>query len=174
MRDPKVRAPPSGQDAANFSLATKARFTDRNGERQKRTEWHRIVAFGKLADHRDRCSKGRQLHVEGRLPIHQYEVQQEAAPATAPRCGAANAPPGSRPLRYERASTRKFTVTTKRPLGISTSRVKKEHLAISGLGESWKRSTLLCSRRESFFPSSLDAHRFTRPLVRKPDVTLKI
>jgi hypothetical protein len=49
-RDPEVRALPSGQNVANFSVATKARFKDRNGEQQERTEWHRIVAFEKLAD----------------------------------------------------------------------------------------------------------------------------
>ena len=46
-RDPEVRALPSGQNVANFSVATKARFKDRNGEQQERTEWHRVVAFGK-------------------------------------------------------------------------------------------------------------------------------
>ncbi len=49
-RDPEVRALPSGQNVANFSVATKARFKDRNGEQQERTEWHRVVAFGKRAD----------------------------------------------------------------------------------------------------------------------------
>ena len=47
--DPQVRALPSGQNVANFSLATTERFTDRSGKRQERTEWHRIVVFGKLA-----------------------------------------------------------------------------------------------------------------------------
>ncbi len=47
-RDPEVRALPSGQNVANFSVATKARFKDRAGEQQERTEWHRVVAFGKL------------------------------------------------------------------------------------------------------------------------------
>ena len=61
-RDPEVRALPSGQNVANFSVATKARFTNRNGERQEETEWHRIVAFGKLADNCERLlSKGRQV-----------------------------------------------------------------------------------------------------------------
>ena len=49
-RDPEVRALPSGQNAANFSLATTERFTDRSGTKQQRTEWHRVVAFGPLAD----------------------------------------------------------------------------------------------------------------------------
>ena len=75
-RDPEVRVLPSGQNVANFSVATKARFTNRNGERQDRTEWHRIVAFGQLADNCERMlSKGRQVYVEGRLQTRQYEAK---------------------------------------------------------------------------------------------------
>jgi single-strand DNA-binding protein len=75
-RDPGVRALPSGQNVANFSVATKARFTNRTGERQEQTEWHRIVAFGKLAENRERLlSKGRQVYVEGRLRTRQYEAK---------------------------------------------------------------------------------------------------
>src|SRR5271168_4066290 len=75
-RDPEVRALPSGQNVANLSVATKARFKDRNGEQQERTEWHRIVAFGKLADNCQRLlSKGRQVYVEGRLTTRQYEAK---------------------------------------------------------------------------------------------------
>ena len=48
--NPVVRALPSGQNVANFSLATTERFTDRSGAKQQRTDWHRIVAFGRLAD----------------------------------------------------------------------------------------------------------------------------
>jgi len=47
-RDPEIRALPSGQSVASFSLATTARFKDRNGETQERADWHRVVAFGKL------------------------------------------------------------------------------------------------------------------------------
>jgi single-strand DNA-binding protein len=61
---------------ANFSVATKARFTDRNSERQERTEWHRVVAFGKLADNcQGLLAKGRQVYVEGRLTTRQYEAK---------------------------------------------------------------------------------------------------
>jgi single-strand DNA-binding protein len=75
-RDPEVRALPSGQNVANFSVATKARFKDRNGEQQERTEWHRIVAFGKLAESCQRLlSQGRQVYVEGRLTTRQYEAK---------------------------------------------------------------------------------------------------
>ena len=74
--NPNFRALPSGQNVANFSLATTERFTDRNGSKQERTDWHRIVAFGHLADTCDRLlSKGRQVYVEGRLTTRQYEAK---------------------------------------------------------------------------------------------------
>jgi single-strand DNA-binding protein len=74
--NPDIRALPSGQNVANFSLATTERFTDRNGAKQERTDWHRIVAFGQLADTCDRfLSKGRQVYVEGRLTTRQYDAK---------------------------------------------------------------------------------------------------
>ena len=74
--NPEIRALPSGQNVANFSLATTERFTDRNGAKQERTDWHRIVAFGRLADTCERfLSKGRQVYVEGRLATRQYEAK---------------------------------------------------------------------------------------------------
>ncbi|MGH7781699.1 MAG: single-stranded DNA-binding protein [Candidatus Binataceae bacterium] len=75
--NPVVRAlPNSGQNVANFSLATNERFTDRNGAKQERTDWHRIVAFGRLADTCERyLSKGRQVYIEGRLTTRQYEAK---------------------------------------------------------------------------------------------------
>ena len=61
---------------ANFSLATTERFTDRSGTKQQRAEWHRVVAFGPLADTCQRfLSKGRQVYVEGRLTTRQYEAK---------------------------------------------------------------------------------------------------
>jgi single-strand DNA-binding protein len=75
-RDPEIRAVPSGQNVASFSLATTARFKNRNGEPQERTEWHRVVAFGRLADNCQRLlSKGRQVYVEGRLNTRQYQAK---------------------------------------------------------------------------------------------------
>ena len=75
-RDPEVRALPSGQNVANFSLATTERFTDRSGTKQQRAEWHRVVAFGPLADTCQRfLTKGRQVYVEGRLTTRQYEAK---------------------------------------------------------------------------------------------------
>jgi single-strand DNA-binding protein len=73
-RDPEIRALPSGQSVASFSIATTARFKDRNGEPQERTEWHRVVAFGRLADN-CQCllSKGHHVYVEGRLNTRRYQ-----------------------------------------------------------------------------------------------------
>ena len=74
--DPQIRALPSGQSVATLSLATTERFTDRNGGKQQRTEWHRIVAFGKLADScAQYLSKGHQIYVEGRLTTREYEAK---------------------------------------------------------------------------------------------------
>jgi len=75
--DPVIRTlPNSGQNVANFSLATTERFTDRDGAKQERTEWLRVVAFGRLADTCERfLSKGRQVYVEGRLTTRQYEAK---------------------------------------------------------------------------------------------------
>ncbi|MFZ0679601.1 MAG: single-stranded DNA-binding protein [Candidatus Binatus sp.] len=72
---PEVRTLPSGQSVANLSLATTERFTDRNGGKQQRTEWHRIVAFGKLAETCGELGKGRQVYVEGRLTTREYEAK---------------------------------------------------------------------------------------------------
>src|ERR1700731_5325063 len=82
-RDPEVRTLPSGQNVANLSLATSAQFKDRNGDQQKRTEWHRVVAFGKPADNCQRfLSKGRQVYVEGRLTTRQYEAKDGSGKRT--------------------------------------------------------------------------------------------
>ena len=76
-RDPEVRALPSGQNVANFSIATTARFKDRSGELQKQTEWHRVVAFGKLADNCQQfLNKGRQVYIEGRLQTSSWDDKE--------------------------------------------------------------------------------------------------
>lgn len=73
---PVVRGLPSGQNLASFSLETTERFTDRSGAKQNRTEWHRIVAFGRLAEICERfVSKGRQVYVEGQITTREYEAK---------------------------------------------------------------------------------------------------
>jgi single-strand DNA-binding protein len=74
--DPEIRSLQSGQNVANLALATTAQFKDRNGAQQKRTEWHRVAAFGKLADNCQRfLNKGCQIYLEGRLTTRQYEAK---------------------------------------------------------------------------------------------------
>jgi single-strand DNA-binding protein len=73
---PQMRALPSGQNLASFSLATTERFIDRHGVRQSTTEWHRIVAFGRLAEICGQfMAKGRPVYVEGRLTTRPYEAK---------------------------------------------------------------------------------------------------
>ncbi len=67
-KDPEIRYTPSGQPVANFTLATNEVWNDKQGQRQERTEWHRIVVWGKQAEHCGQyLAKGRQVYIEGRL-----------------------------------------------------------------------------------------------------------
>ena len=73
-RDPELRYIPSGQAVANFTLATNDRWRDKEGNNQERTEWHRIVVWGKSAEN---CAqflqKGRSVYIEGRLQTREWE-----------------------------------------------------------------------------------------------------
>lgn len=72
-QNPEVRYTPSGAAVANFSVATNETWTDKNGQKQERTEWHRIVVWGKLAELcQQYLAKGRQCYVEGRLQTREW------------------------------------------------------------------------------------------------------
>jgi single-strand DNA-binding protein len=72
-KDPEIRYTQSGEPIANFSLATNEKWTDKSGERQERTEWHRVEVFGKTAQVvRDYCSKGRQVYIEGSIKYDEW------------------------------------------------------------------------------------------------------
>ncbi len=74
--DPELRYTPSGTAVAKFRIATTEVFTDRQGNRQERTEWHRITAWGKLAEICGQyLSKGRQVYVEGRIRSDTWEQE---------------------------------------------------------------------------------------------------
>jgi single-strand DNA-binding protein len=71
--DPEVRFTPGGQAVANFRIATNESWTDKSGQKQDRTEWHRIVVWGKLGELCGQyLSKGRQCYVEGRLQTREW------------------------------------------------------------------------------------------------------
>ena len=73
-KDPEVRYTPDGMMVTNFSMATDEYRKDKNGERVQRTEWHRIVTFGKLADIcGNYLSKGKLIFVEGRIQTQSWE-----------------------------------------------------------------------------------------------------
>jgi single-strand DNA-binding protein len=72
--DPEVRFTPGGQAVANFNIATSESWTNKEGNREERTEWHRIVVWGKLAELcGEFLAKGRKVYVEGRLQTRSYD-----------------------------------------------------------------------------------------------------
>lgn len=74
-RDPENRYSQQGAAVVSFSIATSEKWTDKNtGERQEKTEWHRIVVFGKQAEVCEKyLSKGSQIYIEGRIQTRDYE-----------------------------------------------------------------------------------------------------
>ena len=75
--DPEVRQVSSGNSVATLSVATSEKWTDREGQAQERTEWHRVIAWGKLAEICGKfLAKGRQVYVEGRIQTRQWEDSQ--------------------------------------------------------------------------------------------------
>jgi single-strand DNA-binding protein len=73
-KDPEMRFTPSGKAVTNFTMATSEYWNDQGGDRQERTEWHRIVTWGKLAENCAKLlSKGKQVYVEGRIQTRQWD-----------------------------------------------------------------------------------------------------
>lgn len=76
-RDPEMKSTPSGMSIAKFSIATDEKFTDRNGDRQERTEWHNIVAFNKLAEICGQyLRKGKLVYIEGSIRTDSWEDKE--------------------------------------------------------------------------------------------------
>lgn len=76
-RDPEVRYSPGGGAVANVTIATSESWKDKQtGEQQDRTEWHRVVFFGRLAEIAgEYLRKGRQVYIEGRLQTRKWQGQ---------------------------------------------------------------------------------------------------
>jgi single-strand DNA-binding protein len=77
-RDPEVRATPGGQTVAKFSIATSQKWKNKqNGQMEEKTDWHNIVAWGRLAELcRDYLTKGRPVYVEGRLQTRSWDDKE--------------------------------------------------------------------------------------------------
>ena len=76
-RDPELRYTQGGQPVASFSIATNERFKDKEGNWKDRTEWHRIVAWARLAEIcGEYLRKGSQVYVEGRIQTRDWEDKE--------------------------------------------------------------------------------------------------
>lgn len=76
-KDPEVRYTPSGTAVANFSIATTENWTNKDGEKESHTEWHRIVAWGRLGEIcGEYLSSGKQVYIEGRIRTNEWEDQE--------------------------------------------------------------------------------------------------
>jgi len=75
--DPEVRFTPGGQAVANFRIATSESWKDKDGQKQEKTEWHRIVVWGKLGELcGEYLKKGRQVYLEGRLQTREWSDKE--------------------------------------------------------------------------------------------------
>lgn len=73
-KDPEVRFTPGGKAVAKLAVATSEKWTDNDGNKQERTEWHNVVVWGKQAESCGQyLSKGRQVYVEGSIKSRQYD-----------------------------------------------------------------------------------------------------
>ena len=74
--DPKTQYMPNGNAVTNISVATSISWQDQQGQKQEKTEWHRISAFGKLAEIIDKfLKKGSKVYIEGRLETKKYQAK---------------------------------------------------------------------------------------------------
>jgi single-strand DNA-binding protein len=73
-KDPEVNYTQSGKAVCNLSVATNEKWKDKSGQKQERTEWHRVVVFGNQAENCGKyLAKGRQVYVEGRIQTKKWE-----------------------------------------------------------------------------------------------------
>ena len=117
-RDPETRYMPDGGAITNISVATTEAWKDKNGEKQEKTEWHRVAFFGKLAEIAgEYLKKGSQVYVEGRLQTRKWqdkdgadkyttEIVANAMQMLGSRQGMGAAAPDREPDRAEGAATR--------------------------------------------------------------------
>jgi len=75
--DPDMRYTPSGAGVCELRVATSESWKDKNGQRQERTEWHRVVVWGKTAEICAKyLAKGRQVYIEGRIQTRTYDDKE--------------------------------------------------------------------------------------------------
>jgi single-strand DNA-binding protein len=73
-QDPELKYTPGGAAVCNFSVATSETWVDKSGQKQDKTEWHRVVVWGKMAELcKQYLAKGRQAYIEGKLQTRSWE-----------------------------------------------------------------------------------------------------
>ena len=76
-KDPEIRSTPNGTTVCKFSLATDERWTDKSGEKQERTEWHNIVAWGKLGEICGQyLRKGKLIYIDGSIRTDSWDDKE--------------------------------------------------------------------------------------------------
>jgi single-strand DNA-binding protein len=114
--DPELRYTNSGTAVANFSLATSVNWVNKSGEREERTDWHRVVAFGRLGEIcGEYLNKGKQIYVEGRLQTRSWEDKdgnrRKTTEVVALQLQMLGAPSGDRPGAEETVGTQEEEFT---------------------------------------------------------------
>ena len=72
--DPELKSTPSGQSVCSLRIATSEKYKDKDGNQQEKTEWHKVVVWGKLADLVNQfCKKGKQVYLEGKLQTRKWQ-----------------------------------------------------------------------------------------------------
>lgn len=75
--DPELKQTPGGQSVCEFRLATNESWKDKDGEKHDRTEWHRIIVWGKIGENCNKfLAKGRQVYLEGRIQTRSWEDKE--------------------------------------------------------------------------------------------------
>ena len=72
--DPELKSTPSGQSVCSLRIATSEKYKDKDGNQQEKTEWHKVVVWGKLADLVNQfCKKGKQIYLEGKIQTRKWQ-----------------------------------------------------------------------------------------------------
>ncbi|MBZ0106907.1 MAG: single-stranded DNA-binding protein [Sulfuricella denitrificans] len=121
-KDPEVRYMPSGEAITNITVATTDTWKDKGGEKQERTEWHRVAFFGKLAEIAgEYLKKGSQVYVEGRLQTRKWQDKEGHDRYTTEIVADRMQMLGSRG-----GSSNTFEVVDKEPAGAGTAKPAKK------------------------------------------------
>lgn len=132
-RQPEMRALPSGQSVANFGIATNRTWVDQAGQKQEQTEFHNIVAFGKLAEICGQyLTKGQEIFIEGRIQTRQWD-DPSGQKRSKTEIVAENMQMGSRPRGtegggYPRAETTPQTATITSTPPANDNEIKVEEI----------------------------------------------